>query len=149
MKRLQRIDGWERLLGLFIADHVESELVWGKNDCCLFACNSILTITGTDTATDFRNKYSTKDKAYKLLKEFAGNGLLETVEKLTKEFSMQEWPSPMFAQRGDLVYSEVETCLGGIRGTLGIVGMNGSIAIPGKDRLEFLPISKGARAWRV
>jgi len=149
MMRLERISGWESKLGDFISSRVDSPLAWGKNDCCLFACDSIEVITGTDPAEWFRGKYSTKEEAYKLLKEFAGGGLIEVVGRLTKEHSMLQLSSPFYAQRGDLVYSEVDVCLGGVMGTLGVVGMNGMIAIPGKDKLEFLPIEKGHIAWKV
>lgn len=149
MKRLQRKDNWETILSEFIADRVESKLQWGKSDCASIACDMILSITGEDTAYWFRNKYSSPTMAYTLLKDFADGGLIEAIEKLTKEFNMKEWPSPAFAQRGDIVYSEIETCMGGVRGTLGFIGMNGSIVIPGKERLEFIPIEKGLRAWKV
>ena len=146
---MKRVESWEKILAKFIEDRVESELVWGVQDCCLFACDSILSITGEDVAGFFRGKYSTKEKAYELLFEFAGGGLLETVEKITDQFKMIRHPSIFYAQRGDVIYSEIETCLGGIRGTLGIMGMNGSIVIPGKDRLEFIPLEKGLIAWKV
>jgi hypothetical protein len=146
---MRRVDGWEIKLHEYITRNREASVQWGEMDCCMFACDCIKEITGIDTAEWFRGKYKSKQKAYSLLKEFGGGDLLATVEILTKQFELKEWARPSFAQRGDLVYSEIETCLGGVRGTLGIVGFNGSICIPGKSKLEMIPIERAKTAWKI
>lgn len=149
MNKLKRFQDWNSRLEGYIVENKNKGIEWGKFDCCLFVCNCIQAMTGVDTAYFFRGKYSDKEKAHELLKEFSGGEILSTVEKIAKEFSIEKLPSPLFAQRGDIVYCNIETCLGGVHGTLGIISNNGMIAIPGKDKIEFLGIEKAEIAWKI
>lgn len=145
-----RFEDWPTILNDFFIERLAQPFEWGVNDCCLYACDAIYKMTGQDTAYFFRDKYKTKSEAYKLLKEFSGGGLILAVEKLTAEFNMPEYDNPLFAQRGDLVYCELESVIGGVRGMLGIISPNGtSAAIPGKTGLQYITINKVLRAWKV
>lgn len=146
---MKRLNNWEARLKQFIDQRKNRKLSWGVTDCALVACDHILNITGIDTATKFRAKYSTKEEAYKLLEEFAGGGLINTVEKLTKHYKFEEWKNPMLAQRGDLVYCEIPTASVCPQGTLGFVDLNGNIVVAGKNKLVFLTLDKAKRAWKI
>lgn len=49
-----------------------TQMEWGKTDCCLTVADYILATTGVDHAADFRGKYSTPYQAYRLLIKAGG-----------------------------------------------------------------------------
>ena len=140
---------WEKQFFKLIQERKAQPFIWGENDCCLFACDAIERMTGTDPAAWFRGKYKTQRGAYKKLKEFSGGGILEAAVKITARLGYQGI-NPLLAQRGDVVYCEsIETEEMGVNHSLGIVSLNGEIAIPGKHGLIFIPLARATRAWRV
>ena len=53
------------------------DFAWGTNDCCLFVCDVILAMTGTDLGEDYRGEYSTAEEAAALISEATGGGGVE------------------------------------------------------------------------
>ncbi len=143
-----RLEGWEKKLEELIRERSNSPFNYGSIDCCLFACDAVEAITGRDPGEWFRGKYKSQKEAYRLLKEFADGEILETAEKITSALGMPEI-HPNFAQRGDVVYCKIETLRLGLNYTLGILSINGQIAVPGKNGLEFYPLERGIKAWKV
>jgi hypothetical protein len=145
---LIRIEGWEKRLDDFVTSSLNKRFVWGAHDCALFSCDAIKEITSIDVAYFFRGQYKSKFSAYEKLKEFGGGGLLETVEKLSKEFEMPEI-DVSFAGRGDWVMANVPTVINEELPTLGIIGMSGKIYIAGTSQLQIFDKNIGVKFWKV
>jgi hypothetical protein len=119
---------------------------WGANDCCLFPANGILAMTGTDIAADFRGKYHDEASAFALIREIAGGETVaDAAAWCAAKFELQEWPRPLFAQRGDLVVLEDAGRL--IAGIVALTGRH--VRSVGPDGLKWLPLSAVVRAWKV
>ncbi len=120
--------------------------VWGGADCCLFACDCILAMTGVDPAAHFRGRYKSAAGARRSLQAFAGAGLAATVERITRELAMPEIP-PLMAQRGDVVLIAAPECPPECLALAICCG--GRIAAQGPDGLTLIPLARALRAWRV
>jgi hypothetical protein len=146
---------WPELLADFIARRQNAPFVWGKNDCCLFACDAVFEMTGFDLAgsymeNGFRGGYDSALSAVKAMRAFAGpdcetDKLVGAVaEKIAAQHSIQEIPVLM-AQRGDVVLLLAQ------RGeSLGIIGLRGDRALaPGPEGIESVPLDQCLKAWRI
>ena len=69
--RLRRLEDWPERLAEAIEAANERPFSWGRHDCCLFACDAVMAMTGVDPAKPFRGKYKTKRGAFGVLKRFA------------------------------------------------------------------------------
>lgn len=122
---------------------------WGKHDCCLFACDAVKAMTGTDPAKPFRGRYKTKRGAFGALKRFAGGGVLETAQKITDELAFSEIPVSL-AGRGDVVLARVPMADGGEGDALGVVSMDAANAVfTGPEGMAFVPVKECSHAWRI
>jgi hypothetical protein len=143
---ITRQDKWEVALNDFVNGRANEPFEWGKNDCALFVCDAIQAMTGSDLAADFRGKYTTELGAARRIKTVTGGMTVEDVAVfVTKANDMPELPSPLFAQRGDVV------CFDGEFGVaLGIVYMNGKDAVfVSPEGLKRIPVKQCRRAWKV
>ena len=141
---LTRTPDWPEKLADYIHKNLRTPFKWGSFDCCLFACGAVLAITGTDLAADFRGQYNDLKSAYAAVKNYAGGGIAELVDKNTKEHGMVEVPVA-FASRGDIV---LVTQAGG--DTIGIVGMDGIDAMcVGELALTRVPRKQWIKVWKV
>jgi len=110
----------------------------------MFAVGCIQVVTGKDTAAFFRGKYADEQTAYSLIRQFAGGGLVEMVEKATAEFGFAE-VGKNFAQRADLVLYNNDG-----HDTLGVMDFSGRfVMIAGKAGVIKLPPENIKRAWRI
>ncbi len=139
---LKRLDNWPEALAAAL-EHVQNKpFEWGENDCCLFACNIVEAITGTDLASPFRG-YKNRTEAFEVIKGYGGIGKL--AESVAQEFSIPEI-EPLKARRGDVFLFN-----NGNGETLGIC--RGDLVLaPGKEKLDGLPITKvldTLRAWEI
>jgi hypothetical protein len=78
---------------------------YGSFDCCLFAADVVLAMTGVDYAASFRG-YDTKTGAYRIIAEHGSLAALLTSV-------LGEPIEPSFAGRGDVVLADIETVEGG------------------------------------
>ena len=148
----QRSRTWEtRELAAYLNDKVNSTFVWGPNDCCLFAANAILAMTGTDISSDFRGKYSDEASAFSLIKTVTGGTTVaDAAAYCAAKHGLFEWvkngkPAPLYAQRGDLVVVSND---GNI--IAGIVDLSGRyVASIGQGGILRLPLSTIQRAWHI
>ena len=69
----------EQTLADFFTDRINTPLVWGESDCCLFVADALKSISGVDIAAWFRKRYASRSKAFKLLRQFAGGSVEDTV----------------------------------------------------------------------
>jgi hypothetical protein len=130
-----RFENWPSLLADFLAD--EKPFAWGSRDCCLFAADAVLCITGTDPAKGYRGRYKTAIGAARLQRLYGG------LAGLMKKTGMEE-VHPLRSHRGDVVL--LDTPLGE---ALGVIDMSGRIAGQGPGGTTRYPLSSARRAWRV
>lgn len=67
-----RLHDWQPRLAALIAQRMAARFVWGENDCCLFACDAVLAITGHDPGADLRGTYATAAGAARVLQRVGG-----------------------------------------------------------------------------
>jgi hypothetical protein len=132
-----RKENWPDLLSEFVESRRGIPFSWGENDCCLFAADSVLKITGHDYAHELRGY----DSALSALRKIGGkwDAILEIPTKL----GVQPLASPKLAKRGDVVaiiqseHPALGICIGDM------------IVVPGPECLVFLKMREAVRAWRI
>jgi hypothetical protein len=127
-----RHEDWEKRLNEFL-DTV-GPFDWGTNDCCLFAANAVLAMTGEDYAKPYRG-YKTAKGALSRLKDIGVAGVATNALGAPK--------APLFAQRGDVVSFDAGDGI-----ALGVC-IGAKIAAVGQDGLLMLPMNEAIQAWSV
>ena len=141
---LSRKPNWQTELHNFLQSRRNAEFRYGSFDCCLFACDAILAMTGVDVAAPFRDGYGSRREAYRAIKEYAGRASVEAVTaRVTAENQMPE-VTPRQARRGDVILLRRPKDF-----SLAIVGLDGTILAAGARGFERVPSSFAVRAWRV
>jgi hypothetical protein len=137
--RRTRSPNWPEKLAAFVSARREHPFVWGAQDCCTFAADAVIAMTGRDPLADFRGRYSTEDEADAVI---GPDGLEAMLAQHLAAFGATEIP-PLQAQRGDLALVRVanHTLLGVVIGP--------TVAAPGLERLAFVRASTALRAWAV
>lgn len=146
-RRAVRVQDWPTLFFHFIESRRQQPFSWGKQDCCLFACDGVLAQTGLDPAAGmFRGKYRDALGAARLVRKHGGVEAIAA--KVCQRMGFAEVPVRM-AQRGDVV--TVKQRNSNLRGMNAEVGLciGGVAAFPGVDGLVFLRLKECRRAWRV
>ena len=141
---LHRKPTWQLLLDLYLRSRQRAKFRYGLNDCCLFACDAIQEMTGTDIAAPFRGRYHSRDEAYRAIAKYAGRPSVQAVaERIAAEHGMPE-ATPANAQRGDVVLVErPRDC------SLAIVGLRGEFLAPSRQGFQIIPACMAIRAWHV
>lgn len=135
-----RREDWPQRLDDAIAVARVQPFVWGEHDCCLFAADCVLAMTGHDPAADWRGRYDDSEGAYALLTERHGGDLAAAVDAALGE----RLSGPAFAQRGDVVM--IDTPLGL---ALGVCAGRFHV-VPTRPRgLIAFRLSQALAAWRV
>jgi hypothetical protein len=137
----------------FLLSRAQAPFEWGENDCALFAADGIKAMTGVDIAEEFRGKYADKAGAMDLIETVCkGTTVADWAAYCAEKHGLEEWadksgkPSPLFAQRGDLVVFSGATG----ETVAGLVHLSGAhIVAIGEKGLYRFPISKVLRAWHV
>lgn len=132
---MRRQDWPERLFALVDA-RCDTPFEWSVHDCCSFAADAVLEMTGTDPIADLRGQWDDEVSALRLLKDHGGIEALASAR-------LGEQVAPAFAQRGDVV---LHTLTG--REALGVC-VGDRFAAVGDVGVEFAPMSHAVRAWRV
>jgi len=148
---IRSIPNWPTLLHEYLAERMNAPFVWGKNDCCLFACDAVFEMTGFDLAIDFRSKYDSALSAIRAMQEFVSDSSVENshlvgavAARIAAQHEIKEIPVLM-AQRGD-----VALVLAARGESLGIVSLRGdSVLSPGEKGLVALPLKMALKAWRI
>ena len=99
---LTRKLGWEQILERAVQDARDRTFEWGKFDCCMWACDVVLAITGLDVAALFRGQYNSRNSMAKMLKRKGAFSLSSLCGTVARAHRMPEIP-PLSARRGDLV----------------------------------------------
>lgn len=129
-----RLRDWQSRLEALIAERDHAPFAWGTNDCCTFACDVILAMTGKDPAAGLRDHRTASDAALTLS---AHGGVLELADA-----RLGERIRPALAQVGDvgLVDSPEGPALAVLGGTQWL-GPRGA-------GLARLPFDAARIAWR-
>jgi len=129
-----RLRDWQSRLQALIAERESMPLAWGTNDCCIFACDAVLAMTGEDPAAGLR-EHRNEVEAAELLTVHGG------VMQLA-DARLGERIRPALAQVGDV--GLVDTPLGP-----GLAVWGGSQWLgPGANGLVRLPFEAARVAWR-
>lgn len=116
-------------LNNLLKNHKDQPFVWGKNDCCLFAANTVLATTGKDLAAEFRGKYRTKMGAARILKKHG----YQSIEQLLNA-KLGTPIAPLTATTGDVAlienYDQERSAGIVFRSSVYCVGLRGLIQVP-------------------
>lgn len=136
-EHLTRSKDWPEQLAAFLDARIDTPFFWGKNDCCLFAADAVIAITGTDIAADVRGVYASAKSAKATTKVFGGLAQL-AADRLGPEIR------PMFAKRGDILL---------VKGADGreflAVCVGDAYAGPGPIGTVYGPMTDVLNAWSV
>jgi hypothetical protein len=139
---VRRLSNWPGLHARFLSERAALPFEWGKNDCCLFACDGILTTTGLDPAAKiYRGKYHDKLGAARLLRK--QGGVERLAARVCKAHGFKGCPVAM-ARRADIVLFNMP----GVGLTLGICDGARS-AFVAEGGLVWYPTLQCRRAWRI
>lgn len=131
-------NNWPRHLTAALEAAMLRPFAWGRHDCCLFAADCVIAMTGDDPMKAFRGKYVDRETALAALKEISGSSLYNVMRK--------KFGHPRPPKRGDIVYQVFEDgpTLGICDGVLcWFVGEEGK-----REGLVSLPTSEIKRGFR-
>jgi hypothetical protein len=129
MSRL--IDWSPRLTAVFVAARGRT-FVYGEHDCCIFAADCVLAVTGRDVAADWRGRYATWDGGMRLAKA-------RSVATLARRLFKPVMPS--MAWRGDIAAVRLG------RKDFGLMVFDGAYLRGGAGTIAAR--SEALKAWRV
>jgi hypothetical protein len=132
-----RHEDWPERLNDLLIECSNKPFVWGHHDCCLFAAHAVRELTGDDHTGPFMGRYRSARTAAKLLAEHGG------VRGIAGAALGEEIP-PLTAGRGDVVLLHTEE-----HGDTLAVCIGERCAVPGMDRLLYVPLTEAVTAWRV
>lgn len=136
MGGLMRVHDWPERLNAAIEAVRDRPFEWGRHDCCLFAADIVLAMTGCDHAADYRGTYKTAHGAKRALIKRGYASIEQALDELFVRVDCR------LAQRGDLVVTESDGLAVGIH-------LGSGLAFVSEKGLEFLPVSEALIAWRV
>lgn len=135
----RRLPDWpERMIELVDARRT-LPFAWGTQDCCTFAADVTLAMTGRDLWAPYRGTYATEEEAERVV---GPAGLEVFIEQLMASAGATEVAIPE-AQRGDWVLITV--------GNMPLVGvvLGAHIAAPGQGGVTLVPLRRATRAWAI
>lgn len=131
---------WEVRLESHITASVHRLFRYGCFDCCIFAADAILEMTGVDVMKKLRD-YKGAKAAKRILSDLGG--MEKALEIIAGENRMDE-VAVLKAQRGDMVL------IPGKRPAVGILSLDGSwVVVPSVRGVYRIPLTLCKRAWRV
>jgi hypothetical protein len=142
---MTRFPDWQDRLSRFFYLYRSRPFRYGDWDCCLFAADAVMQMTGVDIAAGFRGQYASRRAAYALLKAHSGRpSVRTTMEQIATMHDMPEVPI-RYAQRGDMALIPRARDY-----SLGIVSLTGKELVVLRARtLVMIPLSLGSVAWHV
>lgn len=133
-QRLVRHADWPQRLALFVEQRRATPFAWGAQDCCTFACDAVVHMTGADPMASLRH-IATATAARRLLK------------RIPLPILAAQHLGPMqttaMAQRGDLLLLEQRG-----QHLLGVC-LGHQWAAPGHHGLVFGPMDGALGAWPI
>lgn len=71
-KPIARVRDWPERLDAAMRAHADAPFTWGAHDCCMFAADCVLAVTGIDPAADLRGEYADAAGAVRTLERVGG-----------------------------------------------------------------------------
>lgn len=136
----RRQDWPERLAALF-EERRAYPFTWGVQDCCMFAGDAALAVTGRDPFQPYRGLYATEAEGDAILAPFGG--LVPFLDATFDAFGAIGCRE-QHAQRGDLALILV-----GNQPLMGVIFALGQVAVPGESGLSFLRLTRAERCWAI
>lgn len=136
--RARRPD-WPERMAKIVEARRYVPFAWGRQDCCSFAADVTVALTGRDPLAAYRGRYASEAEADRLI---GPAGLEAFVTRLMEDAGATEIPV-IEAQRGDWALLVI--------GNMPLVGvvLGAHVAAPGEDRLAFVPLRRAVRAWAI
>lgn len=131
-----RLPNWPGRLERFVSDAADRRFRYGAFDCCLFVCEAIEAMTGTDPAREFRGRYSSRGAGRRLLLAAGG------IPAIAAAHGMSEIPIGQ-ARRGDVLMFK-PMCIG----LMALSGVDALVIGP-DGALMRINAKLAKRAWRV
>lgn len=126
---------WQAHFAAFVAERRAMPFAWGSNDCCLFAADAVLAMTGQDPAETLRG-YASAIEAARIVE---GRGGLREIATA----ALGDEVAPAMAAIGDVVLIANEG-----RDLLAVC--NGGTALaPGEHGMVVLGMDAALAAWKV
>lgn len=110
---------------------------WGEHDCCLWAANIVLALTGQDFANDLRFSYDSALGAAKVLERLGGVEAIATA-------ALGEPVPVLMAGVGDIVCIDQEG-----RRSLAVCNGTNVLAVAAAGGLAVLPLTDAVLLWKV
>jgi Domain of unknown function (DUF6950) len=131
-----RYNDWQSRLGAVLGERMAKPFAWGENDCCTFACDCVLALSGHDPAAGLRGHRTARDATETL----QGIGGVQGAA----DARLGPRIAPLLAQVGDIGLGVLEG-----RETL-LVCVGDAWVGPAKDGMARLPFdSVPDTAWRA
>ena len=70
--RSARLPDWQLRFADLVHERMSAPFVWGRHDCCLWAADVVLALTGLDPAAALRCQYSNERGALRLVSQLGG-----------------------------------------------------------------------------
>jgi hypothetical protein len=136
----RRKENWPAVLADFIESRRGEPFAWGRQDCCMFAADAVVMMTGIDPAVEVRGRWDSALSAGRLLRSLGG--VEEAVRAACARCGFAELAPPL-AGRGDIVLTD--TAAGPAAGIC--LGLHA--AFPGPSGLTFVLLTDCRAAYRV
>ena len=107
-----RLPDWQARLSAELAASQARAFDYGAHDCCIFAADCILAVTGRDVAADWRGRYATERDGLALAR-------VKSLAQLAGRFFKPV--QPIFARRGDVAIAPVGGRVGNRRAPMLLV----------------------------
>lgn len=138
--RRPRLPDWGSRLAALVEERRDAPFAWGRHDCAMFAADAVLAITGRDPLAAWRGAYSTEEGGAAIT-DPAG-GFEAFMVAAFADHGSPDCPVA-FAQRGDVALIQLRNLV-----SLAVV-LDGVVAAPGTDGIEFLRPRVVRRVWAV
>lgn len=130
---------WPQRLATYLQTRANTPFAWSQNDCCSFAGDAVLLMTGCDPMRSLRGRYTTERGALRLIKAAGG------LQPLVCRYLGMPMEIPAMASRGDVVLLPNAAGHGPALGLC--VGAEAVAA--GPTGAALFPMSAVIAAWKV
>ena len=147
---MKRVDGWQLNLKEYLQGRLNTPLIWGQSDCCLFVADAVQVITGGDIAHWFRGQYDTRRGAFNKMKEYCQGSVQETFQMFAELNGFNEVQA---IETGDIVLLKADACdpvAGRLSNGMTVgLGLNFGTISQGKDGLVLTEEPEVVKVWRL
>ncbi|WP_114393511.1 DUF6950 family protein [Oleisolibacter albus] len=138
---MTRLPDWPERLDRVVEAARHSTFAWGRVDCCLFAADAVVAVTGVDPAAPWRGTYADAGTATRLLARMGG--LSAMAARVARHHG---WPAvpPAFLGRGDVALVRLDDGRHALAVCLGA-----ALVLPAQRGLAALDRTRALSGWRI